>query len=222
MANLDLYRCEKDHIRENLNKYTEKAFRLLPIMDKPHILDVGCGTGVPTLKLAESSGGRIIGLDNDETSLKMLRRKIEDQGLDNQVKVINDSIFTMDFPLESFDIIWAEGSVFVMGFEESIKNWRRFLKPDGFIVLHDDNEDKKKKLEMVKKHGYRLINEFELPYKVWWEDYYTPLQELIKEFNEKYPGDSKLNEELNKDQREIDQNFSAVMANSIVIIIQKV
>lgn len=222
MANLDLYRCEKDHIRENLNKYTEKAFRLLPIMDKPHILDVGCGTGVPTLKLAESSGGRIIGLDNDETSLKMLRRKIEDRGLDNQVKVINDSIFTMDFPLESFDIIWAEGSVFVMGFEKSIKNWRRFLKPDGFIVLHDDNEDKNKKFEMVKKLGYRLINEFELSNKVWWEYYYTPLQELIKEFREKYPGDSKLNEKLNKDQREIDQNFSGLMANSIVIIIQKV
>lgn len=226
MPNLDLYRAGKDHIRENLNKYTQKAFKKLPKLDNPHILDVGCGTGVPTLKLAELSKGHITGLDNDETSLEMLRRKIEARGLEDRVKVIDDSIFTMDFPLESFDIIWAEGSVFVMGFENSIKKWRRFLKPEGFMVIHDDNEEKNKKIEMVEKNGYRLIDEFELSHKIWWEDYYAPLQRLIKEFNDKYPNDSEfnkeLNKELNKDQREIDQNFSAVMASSFIFIIQKI
>ena len=116
MSYQNLYKAEKDYLRENMNKYTEKAFEILPKIDKPHILDVGCGTGVPTIKLAEISGGYITGLDNDETSLEILHRKIKARGLDKQVKVINESIFTMDFPAESFDIIWAEGSVFLMGF----------------------------------------------------------------------------------------------------------
>ena len=55
MSNLDVYRIEKDHIRENLNKYTRKAFRLLPKLKNPNIVDIGCGTGVPTIELAKIS-----------------------------------------------------------------------------------------------------------------------------------------------------------------------
>ena len=221
MPNLDLYRIEKDHIRENLNKYTNKAYKSLPEIENPRILDIGCGTGVPTVELAKISGGDVTGLDDNENSLNMLKTKIKALGLNKQVRVINDSIFTMDFPEESFDIIWAEGSVFVMGFENSIKNWHRFLKSEGFLVIHDDNKAKDKKLELIKKHGYRLIDEFELSHQVWWDEYYKPLKLLIKKFQDKDPDDEKLINELNKDQMEIDQSFSSVMASSLIIIIQK-
>lgn len=221
MSNLDSYRAKKDHIRENLNKYTIKAYKSLPEIENPYILDVGCGTGVPTVELARISGGNITALDDNENSLNMLKAKIKAWELDKKVTVINDSIFTMDFPDESFDIIWAEGSVFVMGFENSIKNWRRFLKSDGFLVIHDDSKDKDKKLELVKKHGYRLIDEFELSHQVWWDEYYKPLEQLIKTFKDKQPDDQNLINELNKDQIEIDQSFSSVMASSLIIIIQK-
>ncbi|GAG39125.1 unnamed protein product, partial [marine sediment metagenome] len=136
MSNLNLYRIEKDRIRENLNKYTKKAFKLLPKCKNPHILDIGCGTGVSTIKLATISDGHVNGIDIDVTSLNLLQRKIKETGLNNRVSVIRDSILTMDFPEESFDIIWAEGSIFVIGFENSIKKWRRFLKPNGFLVIH--------------------------------------------------------------------------------------
>jgi len=77
MSNLNLYRIEKDHIRENLNKYTRKAFKMLPKCKSPHILDVGCGSGVPTIELAKISDGHIIGIDIDVTSLNLLQRKIK-------------------------------------------------------------------------------------------------------------------------------------------------
>ncbi|MCE5214621.1 MAG: class I SAM-dependent methyltransferase [Methanobacterium sp.] len=220
-SNLDSYLCEKDRIRENLNKYTIKSFRLLPNITNPKILDVGCGTGVPTIKLAEISGGDIKGLDNDTKSLDILQRKIKSRGFDKKVHIINESIFTMDFPEESFDIIWAEGSVFVMGFENSINKWRSFLKPEGFIIIHYDNKEKNKKLKSIKKYGYRLINQFELSHQIWWEEYYSPLEQLIKEFKHKYPDDSELINELNKDQKEIYESFQAANASSLIIIIQK-
>lgn len=222
MSNLNFYRIEKDHIRENLNKYTYKAFKLLPEINNPHILDIGCGTGVPTIKLAEMSGGDITGLDNDPHTLSLLQKKIKDRGLDKQVRVIKDSIFTMDFPDESFDIIWAEGSVHVLGFENSIKKWSQYLKPEGFIVIHDDNKEKIKNLETIEKYNYQLIDEFELSHKVWWEEYYKPLEQLIKKFRDNYPDDLVLINQLDKDQMEIDNYFSAVKASSYVIIIQKV
>ena len=65
MSNLNLYRIEKDRIRENLNKYTRKAFELLPKLKNSNILDIGCGTGVPTMESAKISDGTVIGIDID-------------------------------------------------------------------------------------------------------------------------------------------------------------
>jgi len=222
MSNLDLYRIEKDHIRENLNKYTRKAFKSLPKCKNPHILDIGCGTGVPTIELTKISDGYIIGIDIDETSLNLLQRKIKEMSLNNRVSVIKDSILTMDFPEESFDIIWAEGSIFVIGFENSLKKWYRFLKPNGFLVLHDENKDKTKKLELITKYGYTLIAQFEISDNLWWLEYLTPLELLIQGFRHKYPNDSKLHKELDKDQIEIDKcKSNSTVTSSFFVIMQK-
>jgi len=196
---------------------------LLPKYNNPHILDIGCGTGVPTIELAKISNGHIIGIDIDETSLNMLKRKIKENKLINQVKVIKDSILTMDFPKESFDIIWSEGSVFVTGFENSIKRWHLFLKPDGFLVIHDENNDKNKKLGLIKKYGYSLVGQFEITDKLWWLEYYKPLELLIQKFRHNYPNDSELNNELNKDQIEIDKcKTNSIVFSSFFVIMQKV
>ncbi len=222
MSNLNLYRIEKDHIRGNLNKYTRKAFKLLHKCKNPHILDIGCGTGVPTIELAKISNGHVIGTDIDVTSLNLLRRKIKETGLNNRVSVIKDSILTMAFPEESFDVIWSEGSIFVIGFEKSIKKWRRFLKPNGFLVIHDENKDKTKKLGLIAKHGYTPIAQFELSDNIWWLEYYTPLEQLIQEFHHKYPNDSDLSNELNKDRIEIDKcKSNSTAISSFFVIMQK-
>jgi len=223
MSNLNLYRIEKDHIRENLNKYTRKAFNLLTECKNPHILDIGCGSGVPTIELATISNGQVTGIDIDVTSLNLLRRKIKEMGLNNQVSVIKDSIFTMDFPEECFDIIWAEGSIFVIGFEKSLKKWNRFLKPNGFLVIHDENKDKNKKLGLITKYGYTLTAQFDLSDNLWWLEYYSPLEHLIQKFRHKYPNDSDLGNELNNDQTEIEKcKSNSIVTSSFFVILQKV
>jgi len=223
MSNLNSYRIEKDHIRENLSKYTRKAFKMLPKCKNPHILDVGCGTGVPTIELAKISDGHVIGIDIDVISLNLFQRKIKETGLNNRVSVIKGSMLTMDFPEESFDIIWAEGSIFVIGFENSLKKWRRFLKPNGFLVIHDENKDKTKKLGLITKYGYTLINQFEISDNLMWREYFIPLERLIQEFRNKYPNDSELSNELNKDQVEIDKcKSNSTVTSSFFVIMQKV
>jgi ubiquinone/menaquinone biosynthesis C-methylase UbiE len=221
-SNLNFYRFKKDLIRKNLIKYTRKAFNTLPKINKPRILDIGCGTGVPTIELAELSNGHIVGIDIDETSLNTLRNKIKKKGLDNQINVFNNSISTMDFPEENFDIIWTEGSIFVLGFEKSIKNWYRFLKTNGFLVIHDENKDKVKKLELTKKYGYNIIDQFDLSESQWWDEYYIPLEKLIQEFSHKYANDTELSNELKKDQIEIDKcKANSVIFSSFFVILQK-
>ncbi len=132
---LEIY---QDHLRESFNTYTRKAFQMLPELDKPHVLDIGCGSGVPTIELAMLSNGQIIGLDIQQSLLDKLKRKIEELGFSNRVRTVKCSMFEIDFPDESFDVIWAEGSISIIGFENGLKIWRRFLKPNGFLVVHDD------------------------------------------------------------------------------------
>jgi ubiquinone/menaquinone biosynthesis C-methylase UbiE len=201
----DLYSdLDLDSCRERLLKYTREAFQLLPNSDRPRILDVGCGSGVPTLELARLSGGEVVGLDVDQSLLDELNGKIDGKGLSNRVTTRKCSMFEMDFPDESFDIIWAEGSISVIGFERGLKEWRRLLKPDGFLVVHAETRQILGKLMKIPSHGYRLLNQLSLPEDAHWTEYYKPLEIRIEELRTKYgnsPGALKI---LEKHQNEID------------------
>ena len=198
------FQLDKDLLREGLNKYTRRAFHMLPKLDKPHVLDVGCGSGVPTMELARLSNGQIIGLDINQPLLDRLMRKIKKAGLSDRVKAVKCSMFDMDFPDESFDIIWAEGSISVIGFARGLKEWRRFLKQNGFLVVHDDIENITEKLEQIYSCGYDLLEHFTLHEDTWWIEYYAPLEKRINEIRTKHTDDPKAFVELDNDQRFID------------------
>jgi ubiquinone/menaquinone biosynthesis C-methylase UbiE len=194
----------RDRFRKRLLKYTRKAFKLLPEMDKPHILDVGCGSGVPTIELARLSKGTVVGIDIDQSLLNKLNRKIEREGLSNRVEARKGSMFELDFPDESFEIIWAEGAVQAIGFEEGLEEWRRFLKPNGFLVVHDEIRTVSSSLEKTSTLGYKLIDHFSLPKDAWWVEYYRPLENLVKELYEEYKDNCEALRTLEKVQNEID------------------
>ena len=67
---------ELEKLRQKLLKYTREAYYLLPEMDKPNILDIGCGTGIPTLELAELSNGEITGIDIDGAALDKFKKRV--------------------------------------------------------------------------------------------------------------------------------------------------
>jgi len=200
-----LLEINHDLLREGLNKYTRKAFQMLPKLEKPRILDVGCGSGVPTLELAKLSEGQIIGIDIDQPLLDKLAKKIEEAGFTERVKIMKCSMLNMKFPDESFDIIWAEGSIFRIGFQRGLKEWRRFIKSKGFLVVHDEISNNTKKLELIPTYGYKLIDNFVLPGDVWWVEYYCPLEKRIQELRKKYGDDHAAIVILDKEQKEVDE-----------------
>ena len=55
-----------------------------------------------------------------------------------------------------------------------------------------------------------------------WLEYFTPLEQLIQEFRHKYPNDSELSKELDKDQIEIDKcKLNSTVISSFFVIMQK-
>ena len=198
------FQIKKDLVRKRLVKYTRKAFRMLPQMEKPRILNIGCGSGVPTLELARLSQGEVMGIDIDQPALDKFTRKIKKAGLTDRVQAVNCSIFDMDFADESFDIIWSEGSIYAIGFERGLREWKRFLKPGGFIVVHDEQGNVREKLEQIYNCGYELLGYFILSKEIWWTEYFAPLEKLIAESRTRYTDDPKILEELHQAQGELD------------------
>lgn len=166
--------------RRNLLKYTRTAFQMIPSIIKPLILDIGCGSGVPTIELAKLSDGQITAIDINQTLLGILQRESTQAGFEDNIIALKMSIHNINFDSSSFDIVWSEGSIFVIGFEKGLKDWRFLLKENGFLVVHDEMKDVSKKLNLVLKYGYQLHGQVVIDSDSWWKEYYEPLQESIK------------------------------------------
>ena len=61
-------------------EYTRRAYGMLTGMDQPRLLDVGCGRGGVTLELAQLTGGEVVAIDVDASSLETLRARARQEG----------------------------------------------------------------------------------------------------------------------------------------------
>jgi ubiquinone/menaquinone biosynthesis C-methylase UbiE len=181
---------EIEQVRTAFLKYTRKAFLRLPCLEKPRILDIGCGSGVPTLELAKLSDGEVTGIDIDQSCIDEFNRKIKEENLSNRVKAINLSLFELKFPDEAFDVVWSEGVIRKIGFERSVKEWRRLLKHGGYLVIHYPMSRVADALLRIPQHGYRLEDTVQLPADAWWTEFYKPLEEKMGALLHKYGNSS--------------------------------
>lgn len=172
---------DRDRFRKNLLKYTRQAFEAIPALDKPSILDLGCGSGVQTIELAKLSGGHVSAVDIDPVALEKLRSKSVEENLESQIDIIQESIKDLTFLRQKFDMIWAEGSIFVVGFEKALHEWGKHLVSGGYLIIHDDERNTSQKLQLITRCGYHVISHFGIPHQVWWEEYYQPLELHIDE-----------------------------------------
>lgn len=222
-----LLEIHKDMPRQGSGRdeYTQKAFEIIPTIQNPKILDIGCGPGMQTIKLAKISNGEVIGIDIFQQYLDQLNELITKENLQNKVKAEKQSMFDIKYPEEFFDIIWAEGSIFIIGFEKGLSNWKKHIKKNGYLAVHEmtwlkENPPKKifdywnrvypnittidKNLDIIKKCGYKTIGYFALPEDAWWEFYYNPLQKRLINLKDKYKDNLEALDMINEEQLEID------------------
>jgi SAM-dependent methyltransferase len=221
------FEIHRDLPREGSGRdhYTERAYRMLPPLHKPRVLDIGCGPGGPTIELARLGGGEVIGIDVYQQYLDQLQAKIDASGLNDRVRAVNRSMFDTGYPDGSFDVVWSEGSIYIIGFERGLREWRRLLRPAGFLAVHemcwlepdppeeiadywrrmypaiatvDDN------LRVIEGCGFRVLGHFTLGEDAWWPEYYGPLEERIAKLRTKYAHDAGALTQLAEEQREID------------------
>ena len=189
------------------NKSTRKAFSYLKnLPTEPLILDIGCGHGVQTIELVRICKGKIIALDNYQPFLDILMQNAIKEGFEDRITLKNQSMLEMDFKNDTFDIIWSEGALFVMGFQNGLKKCNQLLKNKGYFVvseavlllpnlpkplkkfwdeMYPDIKDIKSNISMIEDEGFNVLSHFTLP-KSCWVDFYSQMNEKIKELKKKY------------------------------------
>jgi ubiquinone/menaquinone biosynthesis C-methylase UbiE len=189
------------------NKSTLKAFSYLKnLPSEPFILDIGCGYGIQTLELARISKGKIIALDNYQPFLDILMQNAKKGGFDNRIIPKNQSMLEMDFKNDTFDIIWSEGALFIMGFQNGLKKCNQLLKNKGYFVVSEavlllpnlpkpltefwdeeypDIKDIKSNITLIKDEGFTVLSHFTLSESCW-VDFYSHMNRVIKELKKKY------------------------------------
>jgi SAM-dependent methyltransferase len=194
------------------DEHTEKAFSIItePPKRGGEILDVGCGKGVQTMALAcLCPSCRIIATDIHQPFLDAVDEKIAAEGFSGRIKTVCASMDDLPLGEESFYIIWAEGCSFIMGFENAVRYWKKFLKPGGYMMISDlfwftespSAEAREffaeidptimiedKGFEIIRNAGLELAGSFRLPSRVWEESYYGKVKgkygDLMEEFKD--------------------------------------
>lgn len=191
------------------------------LTEKSVIADIGCGTGGQTITLAQHTAGKITGIDIFPDFIEIFNANTEKLNLNNRVKGVIGNMDELPFGDEQLDLIWAEGSIYNVGYERGLNEWRRFLKPNGYIAITEGSwftEERPdeitnfwmdaypeidtipNKVAQMQKAGYMPVAIFILPENCWLEHYFEPLRTAKESFLKKYAG-NKTVEEFIKNQR---------------------
>jgi SAM-dependent methyltransferase len=178
-----------------------------------------------TLALATETHRPVVAIDTHRPFLRRLKQSAEAAGLRERIALVNGSMLSLPFAEGSFDVIWSEGAIYIAGFERGLREWHRFLRPRGYVVVSELSwlqtvrpveavsfwqigypgmHAVEENLEIVRAAGFREIGHFALPESGWWQHYYTPLELRLASLRDRYQDDAAANNQLDHVARQID------------------
>lgn len=183
---------------------TRRALRLLPnSLQVERVIDLGCGTGSSTIVLAQETRAHVTAVDIHPPFLATLRAVAGELGLTERITTVSADMADATSLGTGFDLVWAEGSAYSIGFENALRCWRPLLRSGGCLVVtelvwfvakpaeraraffadeYPDMRDEVTRIDQARSAGYDLLGSFRLPAGDW-QAYYNglelPLQNAI-------------------------------------------
>jgi ubiquinone/menaquinone biosynthesis C-methylase UbiE len=159
---------DNEKFKSELDKFT----KLLP--NSGHVLDAGCGVGIPVSQFLVKKGFKVTGIDISKKMVELAKQNVP------EAIFYQKNILTLDFPDNSFDGIICVFTLWHIPRADHsfiIANFHRMLKDGGILVINTgiyesegmseffgepmlwSSNSPKKTLAFVKEKGFSIISE---------------------------------------------------------------
>lgn len=199
MQDFDLIFKELERWGPGSESDTLRALQKVPHTPK-HLLEIGCGQGIATPLFAMHTQATITAVDNEAFALSHLMEKMQQRDLAENVTTVCADMATLPFDNASFDLIWSEGSAYIMCVQNALNAWKPLLSENGILVISDlvwstdtpsdsakafwkkeypDMVSRETRIAQAEQAGYEVIDHFPLSDAAW-DAYYHPLIERLE------------------------------------------
>lgn len=183
---------------------TKRALSFIDnLADVKKMVDLGCGTGTQTLTLAENTDAHITAIDLIPEMIEVFDGRIKETKLEQRISTVVGSMGESPFAENSLDLVWAEGSIYNIGYNYGLKYWHQYLKkgcyigvseaswfteerPDEIQEFWDTNYPEidtiPTKIAQMRDAGYTPVAHFILPETCWLDEFYAPMPKVAEEF----------------------------------------
>lgn len=170
------------------------------------VVDMGCGSGAGTLFLAEHTAAAITAVDNHRPFLDRLDAEAAERGVASRITTRDASMAEPPFETASLDLIWSEGSAYLIGFENALKGWRELLRDGGILAVSElcwltnqpspeaerfwskhypDIQPAEQRTAQAERLGYRVLDAFPLPRSAW-DRFFGDMGERLRELRARH------------------------------------
>ena len=114
-------------------------FRLLELGPGQRALEVACGSGGVTCRMAVETGAACVGVDINPHGIEASLARAREQQLSSRVSFqMVDAAQPLPFPDQSFDAILCNDSInHIPGRLQVFRDWHRVLRPGGRVLVTD-------------------------------------------------------------------------------------
>ena len=116
-----------------------RFFKWLELDSSYNVLEIACGSGGPALFMAQTTGCRVLGIDNNENGVANANKTATEQRLAAKARFqLADAGQPLPFENETFDaIVCIDAINHLPNRPRVLAEWHRVLKPNGRLLFTD-------------------------------------------------------------------------------------
>lgn len=124
-------------ITEAADRLTQIMINKVTIQAGQRFCDLGCGVGMPGIKLAQAKGCFVDGITISQSQQEKAQQLATKAGLSEQTNFILGDALAMPCEDATYDGGWFFESIFHMGHRKALQEASRILKPGATLVISD-------------------------------------------------------------------------------------
>jgi cyclopropane fatty-acyl-phospholipid synthase-like methyltransferase len=119
-------------------RMTDRLIESTAVAPGQHVLDIGCGTGSPALRLARTRDVRVTGVSISHREVDRANERSRHEGMAHRVRFDHTDAMALPYGNASFDAAWAIESMSHMPDRSVVTGeLARVLRPGGRLLIAD-------------------------------------------------------------------------------------